>query len=162
HAPPRIGPALVTALLQHRYTANVRELDALLLRASMAEGGKYVDLTEGVRHAMSGASRASEPPESPARQSRAPRPGEGRRSTDASDVAESFTADEQRRLALQRKHRFKATACAADPNYGGNRQTADLHLRQLMSRALAIVGWDVDAAAATLAGDDAELGKKLR
>src|SRR5262249_51815750 len=133
-----------TALVQHRYSVNVRELDALLLRASIESRGKYVDLTGGLRHSVA----ASTPPPTPA----------------SADAAEGFSssAEERRRLALLRKHRFSASACASDPAYGVNRATADLHLRQLMVRALAMSGWNIDAAAAMMAGDDEALSGKLR
>jgi hypothetical protein len=55
-------------------------------------------------------------------------------------------------VALARKHRFSPTSCGRDPAYPGNRQTADLHLRQLICRALASAAWNVRAAAALLAG----------
>jgi hypothetical protein len=64
--------------------------------------------------------------------------------------AEVFTPDEQRRLELQRRHRFRAAECGRDPEYPGNRQTADLHLRQLICKALQAAAWDVPEAAALL------------
>jgi len=45
---PRIAPALMRALVGHRYTTNVRELDALLLRAVVESRGSALDLSDGV------------------------------------------------------------------------------------------------------------------
>ena len=69
---------------------------------------------------------------------------------------------EERQLTVFRRHDFHAADCARDPEYGVNRQTADLHIRKLMGRALAMSGWDVAAAAALLAGDDPPRREALR
>lgn len=130
-APPRISPALMGALAQHRYTTHVRELDALLLRAALGSRGKYLELTSDVLALLQ----------------------RGRDATSEPDAGEDFTAEERMRLDLQRRHGFSATDCGNDPAYPGNRQTADFHLRQLMCRALALSGWRVDRAAARMAGD---------
>jgi DNA-binding NtrC family response regulator len=42
---PRLAPALVRALVVHRYATNVRELDALLLRALVGSRGATFELT---------------------------------------------------------------------------------------------------------------------
>jgi two-component system nitrogen regulation response regulator GlnG/two-component system response regulator HydG len=135
-ARPRLAPALVRALVRHAYTTHTRELDALLITATIESTGRYVDLTDGVRRRL----------DAPA----APRAGE------------AFTAEERRRLEMQRRHGFRATDCGRDPEYPGNRQTADLHLRQLACKALRAAGWDVGEAAAILAGGDPDLRARAR
>jgi hypothetical protein len=54
---------------------------------------------------------------------------------------------------LLRKHRFSPTGCGRDPEYPGNRQTADLHFRYLTCKALAASRFDMAAAARLLAGE---------
>jgi len=80
---------------------------------------------------------------------------------EAASTADTFTREDRQLLELQRKHRFRATDCGSDPGYPGNRQTADLHLRKLACKALPATAWDVDRAAALLAGggDDDLRGK---
>ncbi|MFT3765037.1 MAG: sigma 54-interacting transcriptional regulator [Minicystis sp.] len=135
-AHPRVSPALVQALVRRRSTANVRDLAALLLRATLDGAGKYVDLTDDLRQILR---------DEPA----------------ATLRVEVLTREESARLAILRAHRFSATAAGRDPGYPGSRQTADLHLRQLVGRALVISAWDTRAAAALLAGEvDAELCEK--
>jgi hypothetical protein len=138
---PRVSPALVLALVRHRYTTHLRELDGLLLAAALESTGKYVDLTAGVRRRLEvGAGQA--PPAA---------------------AAPVFTKEEQQRLLLQRQHRFRATECGRDPAYPGNRQTADLHLRQLACKALQAAAWDVGEAAVILAGgEDSDLCSRAR
>jgi DNA-binding NtrC family response regulator len=46
---PRLAPALVRALVSHRYTTHVRELDALLLRSLVGSRGATLELTDAVR-----------------------------------------------------------------------------------------------------------------
>jgi two-component system nitrogen regulation response regulator GlnG/two-component system response regulator HydG len=146
-AHPRVAPALVRALVQHRYTTHVRELGALLGRATLSSASKYVELTEEVSRALSGEPR----PLPVASGGRAP----------SSPPVEGLTKEEAARLAIHRKHRFRASDCGRDPAYPGNRQTADLHLRQLVCRALAIAAWDVAGAASLLAGEgDADLRER--
>jgi two-component system nitrogen regulation response regulator GlnG/two-component system response regulator HydG len=128
---PRVSPALLGALVQHRYTTHVRELETLLLRAALEGDGKYLELTPELRRALE-ITRPAAPP---------------------AGMSEAFTADERARLALLRKHGFRPTACGRDPAYPGNRQTADLHLRQLLCRALQLGDWDPARAAALLAAD---------
>ena len=45
---PRLSPALVRALVSHRYTTNVRELDSFLLRALVASRGSTIELPEDI------------------------------------------------------------------------------------------------------------------
>ncbi len=45
---PRVTPDLMKALVRHRYDTHTRELDTLLLRASIESRGKYLERTEGV------------------------------------------------------------------------------------------------------------------
>jgi two-component system nitrogen regulation response regulator GlnG/two-component system response regulator HydG len=135
---PRFAPALVEALVRHRYTTHLRELDGLLLASALESSGKYLELTPGVRRRLEGAG-ASRPPVP------APAPPAARG---------LFTGEEQQRLMLQRRHRFSATDCGRDPAYPGNRQTADLHLRQLACKALQAAAWDVGEASALLAGGE--------
>jgi two-component system nitrogen regulation response regulator GlnG/two-component system response regulator HydG len=139
---PRVTPGLMTALLRRAWETNVRELDALLLRSTMESRGKYLDLPREAR---------AEPP-----------PPAAQRPLPALEVAADFTPEEQRRLALQRKHGFNAAACGRDPEYGASRQTADLHLRQLMGKALSMAGWDIAAAAERMVSDDEALRARLR
>jgi two-component system nitrogen regulation response regulator GlnG/two-component system response regulator HydG len=146
-AAPRVTPDLITALVRHRYRTHLRELDMLLLRATLESRGKYVERTPSVERLLAEAALIAPPA--------APEIGD----------EQPFTPEEQRRLALLRKHHFNPADCGRDPEYGASRQTADLHLRQLSSRALAMGEWDVDAAATILAGaDDAariKLGGRL-
>jgi two-component system nitrogen regulation response regulator GlnG/two-component system response regulator HydG len=130
-ARPRVSPALVDALVRHQYTTNVRELEALLIVSTLESPGRYVELTDGVRRRLEA--------------------GSGARSEEATH--DEFTKEERQRLDLQRRHRFRATECGRDPEYPGNRQTADLHVRQLVCKALSAAAWDVGKAAAILAGD---------
>ena len=127
-ATPRLSPALVGALVRHEYTTHVRELDALLLRAALESRGKYVDLPRGGLAPKRAAVEAK------------PKGEEG------------WTREERTRLQIQRRHGFRATECGHDPEYPGNRQTADFHLRQLMCRALALSDWNIDEAALLLVG----------
>ena len=142
---PRVAPDLMTALVRHRYHTHLRELDALLLGATIESRGKYVELTPGVARSLAASSAAA-----PATADMASAPG-----------LAPFTAEEQRRLALLRKHGFSPAECGRDPEYGASRQTADLHLRQLSSRALAMGNWDLGAAATILAGQPEEPTGKL-
>ncbi|EYF07726.1 sigma 54-interacting transcriptional regulator [Chondromyces apiculatus] len=148
-AAPRISPVLMEAFVQRHYTTHVRELDALLLRAVLEGRGRYVELPpalkgHGDEAATSGARNA-------------------RDAHDAPDAPDALTQEERARLALLRKHRFSPTACGRDPAYHGNRQRADLHFRQLICRALRIAAWNIDGAAALLAGGDARaLEEKVR
>ncbi|MBV8756986.1 MAG: sigma-54-dependent Fis family transcriptional regulator [Deltaproteobacteria bacterium] len=45
---PRLSPALVRALVSHRYTTNVRELDSFLLRALVTSRGSSLELTDDI------------------------------------------------------------------------------------------------------------------
>ena len=146
-AAPLVSPGLIEALVRHRYTTHVRELETLLLGAALEGRGRYLELgpqTERVLHAT--------PPGPPGKS-----PSAGAVPAGVSSAAltglEALTPEEQARLSLLRKHRFSPTACGRDPAYPGNRQTADLHLRQLLCKALEIAGWDVQRAAALLAGE---------
>ena len=65
-----------------------------------------------------------------------------------------LTPEESSRLALLRHHRLSPTACGRDPAYAGNRQTADLHIRQLICRLLEIADFDIAKAAKLLAGQE--------
>ncbi len=149
-AAPRISPDLMTALVLHPYRANVRELDTLLLCASIESRGKYLELTPGAVRLLAPAPAAEPARPAPLPSSAEPPPGE------------PFTKEEERRLVLLRRHSLSPADAARDPEYGASRQTADLHLRQLMSRALEGSAWDVNAAAALLAGDSAEQRGKAR
>lgn len=63
----------------------------------------------------------------------------------------------------QRRNRFNASDCGADPTYDGNRQTADKHRRQLIALALPQAGWSVARATVLLAGDaDAQTRASLQ
>jgi two-component system, NtrC family, response regulator HydG len=46
---PRLAPGLVAALVSHRYTTHVRELEGLLLRALVGSRGSTLELTDAVR-----------------------------------------------------------------------------------------------------------------
>jgi DNA-binding NtrC family response regulator len=129
---PRLSPVLVEALVQHPYTTHVRELEALIIRAGLESRGRY----------MSWKSEWN-------RDIRAPSPSR----LDAALAA--WTPDEQARLERLRRHRFSPTVCGRDPAYPGNRQTADLHLRQLVCKAMQIAGWETERAADLLAGETA-------
>jgi hypothetical protein len=135
---PRLSPVLVRALVTHRYTTHVRELDAILLRAALGGCGRYVELSPDLAGDLAIDRAPARPPSQP--------------SSAPASAPSTWSGDEQARLGLLRKHGFRPSACGRDPEYPGNRQTADLHLRQLVCRALALGGWDVDRAAALLAG----------
>jgi hypothetical protein len=128
----------------------VRELEALLLHAELEPRGKYLELTREVRRALEAGAAAPLPRRNAAAGAPADRA-----------AAAPFTPEELKRLELHRRHRFKASACGQDPEYAGNRQTADLHLRQLLCKALRAAGWDVGGAASLLAGEDPELRGKV-
>jgi two-component system nitrogen regulation response regulator GlnG/two-component system response regulator HydG len=49
---PRIAPGLVRALVTHRYTTHVRELEGLLLTSLVESRGSTFELTESVRDAI--------------------------------------------------------------------------------------------------------------
>jgi two-component system nitrogen regulation response regulator GlnG/two-component system response regulator HydG len=143
---PRVSPLLVEALTHHHYTTHVRELDSLLLAAALESRGRYVDLLPDLRRSARSSSmlgEASPLPDAP------PRPADP-----------ALGPMEQLRLARLRHHRFSPTSCGRDPTYPGNRQTADLHLRQLICRVLHITEWDAGRAADLLAGEDRELVEK--
>jgi two-component system nitrogen regulation response regulator GlnG/two-component system response regulator HydG len=129
-AMPRLSPILVETLVSHPYATHVRELDALLIRAIFESRGGYVSFRREARGDAPGVSPAHPEPDVP-----------------------SWTADERSRLERLRQNRFSPTACGRDASYPGNRQTADLHLRQLICRALEIAEWNADRAADLLAGD---------
>lgn len=46
---PRLTPTLVRALVQHRYTTHVRELEALLWQSITLSSGKYLELCDGMK-----------------------------------------------------------------------------------------------------------------
>jgi DNA-binding NtrC family response regulator len=127
-----VSPLLIEALVKHRYTTHVRELDALLIRSAIEGEGRYVDPSPDLRRNLD---VAPAPPPSRAVE------------------LEGLSAAERARLSLLRRHRFSPTLCGRDPAYPGNRQAADLHLRQLLCRALQLSGWDARRAAALLAGE---------
>jgi two-component system nitrogen regulation response regulator GlnG/two-component system response regulator HydG len=140
---PLVSPVLMEALVLHGYETHVRELDALLVRATLEGRGRYLELGPALKSELEKAAAGRAP-----------------RVTAAPELAD-LTPEESRRLALLRKHRFSPTACGRDADYKGNRQTADLHLRQLLCRALQITGGDAASAAEKLAGPgDAELREK--
>src|SRR5262249_44059454 len=133
-AAPLVSPVLMEALVQHEYTTHVRELDAFLVRAALEGRGRYLELDPELRAELKRAPPSSAP--------EAPRPAE----------LAALTPEERTRLALLRRHRFSPTACGRDPAYPGNRQTADLHLRLLLCRALQLATWEADRAAELMAG----------
>jgi DNA-binding NtrC family response regulator len=128
-----ISPVFVEALVKHRYTANVRELDALLIHSAIDGDGHYV-----------------EPSPDPDRE--ADRETPPRAPLVPVVNIQGMSPIEQIRLGLLRRHAFSPGRCGRDPDYPGNRQTADLHLRQLLCRALHLSDWDTRRAAALLAG----------
>ena len=158
---PRVAPALVHALVRHRYTAHIRELDGLLLAAALESAGKYVDLTHGVRRRIELAG-VQAPPAAAAEATKAAELVTKEVVTQEVFTKEVFTKEEQERLRLQRRHGFRATDCGRDPEYPGNRQTADLHLRQLTCKALQAAAWDVGEAATILGGEDPDLRSRAR
>jgi DNA-binding NtrC family response regulator len=126
---PRLSPGLVEALVRHPYTTHMRELEALLLHAAFESPGRYL----------------SRPPER--------RPDVPLSSSTHPVAAVAAPADEEQlRLARLRHHRFSPTACGRDATYPGNRQSADLHLRQWICKVLQTAGWDRESAVDLLAG----------
>src|SRR5262249_145570 len=59
------SPELIRALVQHRYTNNVRELENLLWQSVATSKGEQLRLTDEVRNALNPATAAS-PNEAPA------------------------------------------------------------------------------------------------
>jgi hypothetical protein len=102
------------------------------VRAVLEGRGRYLEVGPEVRRDL----RASPP-------SRAPEA-----------ALDDLTPDEAARLVLLRRHGFSPTACGRDPAYPGNRQTADLHLRQLLCRSLVLADWDERRAVARMAGSE--------
>jgi two-component system nitrogen regulation response regulator GlnG/two-component system response regulator HydG len=136
---PRLSPLLVEALVRHSYTTHVRELETLLLGAVLESRGRYVSL--------------STPPREEDRTPIEEEPTPIAPTTSAALAA--LTPDEHVRLLRLRRNGFSPTACGRDPGYPGNRQTADLHLRQLICKVMQIVGWETRRAAELLAGGEA-------
>ncbi len=130
-AMPLVSPGLVEALVQHPYTTHVRELDAILVRAALEGRGRYLELGPELKRDL-----LVTPP---AR-------GTG------DDLSTALPPEDQVRLSLLRRHRWSPTACGRDPAYPGNRQTADLHLRQLLCRALQVADWSTARAIDLLVG----------
>ena len=118
-----LSPRLVEALVNHRWTTHIRELDGLLLKATLEGQGRYLDLTPGVQVMLNAASAPTE-----------------------------AIIHQHHRLDLLREHQFSPARCGADPRYPGNRQTADLHIRILMAETLLDNENDIVKAAASLAG----------
>ena len=58
---PRIAPDLVDALLRHKYTLHVRELDKLLWKAILASPEQFVLLTAGVQADLKTDSKPARP-----------------------------------------------------------------------------------------------------
>jgi two-component system nitrogen regulation response regulator GlnG/two-component system response regulator HydG len=135
---PLVTPTLMEALVRHAYTAHVRELDKLLVKAALEARGRYLEVGPELKRALSSRGSRSAPPRG----------------------LEALTEEEHARLALLRKHRFSPSACGRDADYHGNRQTADLHLRQIVCRAMRIAEWDAVAAADLLAGSDPHLRER--
>jgi DNA-binding NtrC family response regulator len=131
---PRVSPFLMEALVQHAYTTNVRELEAFLVSTALGSHGRYLELGPELRRDLSA------------------RPARSTKAKPATTEIPDLTPEESLRLSLLRKHRFSPTACGRDAAYPGNRQTADLHLRQLLCRALCVADWSVPRAADLLAG----------
>lgn len=142
-----VSPALLRALLEHPYTTHIRELESLLWLARRESTGTCLELTPGVMARLAPSARTLEPavPAPSAPTSPAPVPMAG--------VSATFTHDELATLTILRAHDFSASRLAQDPAYPGNRQHADLQMRQLFARALVLAGWDVLSASHLLAGD---------
>jgi DNA-binding NtrC family response regulator len=135
---PQLSREFVETLLHHHYTTNIRELEAQLLSAVVREPGPVIG---------SSYARFAAKPE--------PKNGPAVACKDRVPTDKAWLSDEDaQRLALLRRHRFSPTSCGRDPAYPGNRQTADLHFRYLVCRALAHGNWETVSAARLLAGDD--------
>lgn len=141
---PRVSPRFIERLLKHEYTTNVRELASMLAMATLDSSSTYVDARPMAPRSHASVTTTTVPPLG--------RP-----------LAESWlSADENLRLELLRKHRFSPTSCGRDAAYPGNRQTADLHFRHLVCRALARTSSNVEATAKLLAGEDPTLFDKCQ
>jgi two-component system nitrogen regulation response regulator GlnG/two-component system response regulator HydG len=149
HTQPRLRCALVEALVRHPYTTHVRELNALLLSAMRDSPERFLELPKEMRRQ----------PEVARGEVRPSGVSEAAAQPAASGV---FTAEEEERLAMQRRNGFSTAACGNDPAYPGTRQTADLHLRLLICKALRAAAFDIGEAARLLAGDDGELRRRAR
>lgn len=141
HAFPHVSQALVESLLKHEYRTNVRELEGYLMEAVLRSSGTRLELESNVL--------APKPRVEVPRQVVEPRSCLARESW--------LSTEDAARLALLRRHRFSPTSCGRDPAYPGNRQTADLHFRHLVCKALARSGWEVGPAAALLVGGGGDL-----
>jgi DNA-binding NtrC family response regulator len=140
---PRVSPCFLEQLLQHDYKTNVRELGSMLAMATLDCNGTYLESSELLAFDRR-LSALTLPP--------------------ASSAAKAWwlSVEENLRLELLRKHRFSPTSCGRDSAYRGNRQTADLHLRHLICKALDAGNWDAQAAARLLAGEDETLVEKCQ
>lgn len=143
--PRRVTAELMTALYQHRYETNIRELEGILLAAERGSESKYLELTDEVRRRLE-----RRTPSPPAATSISSRP-------DASDHA--FAPEQLRHLRLLRRHDFSPSACIRDPECEGNRATVDRHYLMLIWRALVHARWDIATAAALLAGPSGKVDR---
>lgn len=144
---PRVSPRLMEQLVLHKYTTNVRELAGILALATRSGPGGYLDSAIPRPQSIS----PTAPPSEQSSLSIVQEPHEP-----------WLSPEENARLRLLRKHRFSPTSCGRDSAYPGNRQTADLHLRHLVCRALDEARFSIDGAAKLLAGGDPKLLEKCR
>jgi len=160
-AEPRLSPALMRFLLEHVYSTNVRELEALLyIAVDESREQAFVDLppalVDAQRRSAIGLGQAewkgsfgqgeresggdipsSAPPRSMERAAPAPVPVE--------------RSELDGWLVHQRRNRFCPSACQSDPHYKVNRQNANRHRCVLYAWALVDSSWDVAVAARALA-----------
>jgi DNA-binding NtrC family response regulator len=157
---PLVSPLLIEALVKHRYTAHVRELDALLIRAALEGEGRYLEAPPDLLRSLEGQAPApaassflsSSSSSSPPSQSSSSSSSSSSSAPSADAQLEGLSSHERLRLTLLRHHHFSPTQCGRDPAYPGNRQSADLHLRHLLCRALQQSAWELEGAAVLLAG----------
>ncbi|MFM7201545.1 MAG: sigma 54-interacting transcriptional regulator [Myxococcota bacterium] len=170
---PRISLRLMKMLVQHVYTAHVRELEWLLWESVRAAPGGVLDVPP-VRVQGRAARLASESMLVPAPEARR----EGARvgvetrplvvvmpptGQETESVAENvevaqnsallaiLTASEQQLLSLVLTHQLNMTAVGQDPASPVKRVTADVHLRVLLFKALHVSGGELVQAVRLLA-----------
>lgn len=121
---PELSCELVEALVRHTYRTHMRELNELLLESLLERQGGRLRVPSRLKR-LAGTSLS--PPENvgPLGQEAAQGPAQSR-----------FSVEEQKRLKLFRRFDFRIRELMESGEYPVNRQTADLHLRQLMARAL--------------------------
>lgn len=123
-----ITPELIVSLVTHHYTTNVRELNELLLESLLERQGTVLGVPSRLRV-------RTPPQDIPPGNRGQERVQLGARASAIPVQASPFSPEERTRLQVMRRYDFRIGDLIKSGEYPANRQTADLHLRQLMSRA---------------------------